>query len=64
MITGVLWPELPEDKTRSRLCYAIWRDRKIGQKAAQDLAQIFRLFDEGFDTLDLVEARALLDNGS
>ena len=39
----------------------LWRDQGKGDKARDLLAPVFAWFTEGFDTLDLKEARALLD---
>ena len=39
----------------------LWRDQGKRQKAHDLLAPIYGWFTEGFDTLDLKEARALLD---
>ena len=39
----------------------LWRDQGKRQEAHDLLAPIYDWFTEGFDTLDLKEARALLD---
>jgi predicted ATPase len=39
----------------------LWRDQGKRQQAGDLLAPIYGWFTEGFDTLDLKEARALLD---
>jgi predicted ATPase len=39
----------------------LWRDRGKQQQARDLLAPIYGWFTEGFDTLDLKDARALLD---
>jgi predicted ATPase len=39
----------------------LWRDQDKGQQARDLLAPIRGLFGEGFDTRDLNEAKALLD---
>ena len=39
----------------------LWRSRGKPQQARELLAPVFNLFTEGFDTLDLKEATALLD---
>ena len=39
----------------------LWRDQGKRQEAHKLLATVFSWFTEGFDTLDLKEARALLD---
>ncbi len=39
----------------------LWRDQGKPQQARELLAPIYGWFTEGFDTLDLKEARALLD---
>jgi hypothetical protein len=38
-----------------------WTLRRIGDAARDLLAPVYGWFTEGFDTLDLKEARALLD---
>jgi predicted ATPase len=39
----------------------LWRDQGKRQQAHELLAPIYGWFTEGFDTLDLKEAKALLD---
>ena len=39
----------------------LWRDRAKPQQAREILAPVYGWFTEGFDTLDLKEAKALLD---
>ena len=39
----------------------LWRDQGKSQQARELLAPIYGWFTEGFDTLDLKEAKALLD---
>jgi predicted ATPase len=39
----------------------LWRDQGKREEARQLLAPIYGWFTEGFDTLDLKEAKALLD---
>src|SRR6266851_282871 len=39
----------------------LWRDQGKGEKALELLAPVYGWFTEGFDTLDLKEAKALLD---
>ena len=39
----------------------LWRDQGKAQEARELLAPIFGWFTEGFDTLDLIEAKALLE---
>jgi len=39
----------------------LWRDQGKREQARNLLAPIYERFTEGFDTLDLKEARALLD---
>ena len=41
---------------------ALWAERGERQQAADLLAPIYGAFTEGFDTLDLVESKALLDD--
>jgi predicted ATPase len=38
----------------------LWRDQEKPQQAREVLAPIYGWFTEGFDTLDLKEAKALL----
>jgi predicted ATPase len=39
----------------------LWRDRGKREEARQLLAPVYGWFTEGFDTLDLKEAKTLLD---
>jgi predicted ATPase len=39
----------------------LWRDQGKSREARNMLAQVYGWFTEGFDTLDLREAKALLD---
>jgi predicted ATPase len=39
----------------------LWRDQGKAQQARELLAPVYGWFSEGFDTLDLKEAKALLD---
>jgi predicted ATPase len=39
----------------------LWRDQVKRQEAHDLLAPVYGWFSEGFDTLDLKEAKALLD---
>ena len=39
----------------------LWRDQGKGNEARDLLAPVYGWFTEGFDTLDLKEAKALLD---
>ena len=39
----------------------LWRDQGKPQQARELLASVYGWFTEGFDTLDLKEAKALLD---
>jgi predicted ATPase len=39
----------------------LWRDEGRSQQARELLAPVYGWFTEGFDTLDLKEAKALLD---
>jgi predicted ATPase len=39
----------------------LWRDQGKSQQARELLAPVYGWFTEGFDTLDLKEAKALLD---
>jgi predicted ATPase len=38
----------------------LWRDQGKSQRARELLAPVYAWFSEGFDTLDLKEAKALL----
>ena len=40
----------------------LWRDQGKPQQARELLAPVYGWFTEGFDTLDLKEAKALLDS--
>ena len=40
----------------------LWRDQGKVQQARELLAPVYRWFTEGFDTRDLKEAKALLDD--
>ena len=40
----------------------LWRDQGKPQQARELLAPVYGWFTEGFDTLDLKEAKALLDD--
>jgi predicted ATPase len=40
----------------------LWRDQGKREEARDLLAPVYGWFTEGFDTLDLKEARALLDD--
>jgi predicted ATPase len=40
----------------------LWRDQGKGDEARELLAQVYGWFAEGFDTSDLKEAKALLDD--
>jgi predicted ATPase len=40
----------------------LWRDQGKRDEARELLAPVYGWFTEGFDTLDLKEARALLEN--
>jgi predicted ATPase len=46
---------------RRRAWRGFWRDQGKRQKAEDLLAPVYGWFTEGFDTLDLKEAKALLD---
>ena len=39
----------------------LWQDRRRGSEARVLLAALYGWFTEGFDTLDLIESKALLD---
>jgi len=41
----------------------LWRDQGKQDEARDLLAPVYGWFTEGFDTLDLKEAKALLDRG-
>ena len=51
------WPELRASRDLARL----WAERGERQRALDLLAPVYDWFTEGFDTPDLVEAKALLD---
>ena len=48
------WREIPE-------ALLLWRDQGKWEEARELLAPVYGWFTEGFDTLDLKEAKALLD---
>ncbi len=49
-------------ETRAAMSMArLWRDQGKPQQARELLAPVYGWFTEGFDTLDLKEAKALLD---
>ena len=49
-------------ETRAAMSMArLWRDQGKSQQARDLLAPLYGWFTEGFDTLDLKEAKALLD---
>jgi len=49
-------------KLRAAMSLArLWRDQGKPQQARELLAPVYGWFTEGFDTLDLKEAKALLD---
>src|SRR5262249_42480084 len=58
-------PELPAARSRFLILGSrpLWRGQGKRQQAHELLAPIYGWFTEGFDTLDLREARALLDRG-
>jgi len=39
----------------------LWRDRRKAQQGRELLAPVYGWFNEGFDTLDLKEAKKLLE---
>jgi predicted ATPase len=47
--------------TKSASLARLWRDQGKPQQARELLASVYGWFTEGFDTLDLKEARVLLD---
>ena len=50
------------DELRAAMSMArLWRDHGKAQQARELLAPVYGWFTEGFDTLDLKEAKALLD---
>jgi predicted ATPase len=60
------WPYAPRavalDKPSPNLGSArLWRDQGQRDEARELLAPVYGWFTEGFDTLDLKEAKALLD---
>ena len=50
-------PQLHAANSLARL----WRDRGKPQQARELLAPVYGWFSEGFDTIDLQDAKALLD---
>jgi predicted ATPase len=55
--SGLLSRELRTAMSMARL----WRDQGKRQQARDLLAPVYGWFTEGFDTLDLQQAKALLD---
>jgi predicted ATPase len=51
------WPELRASRDLARL----WADRGERQRAQDLFAPVYDWFTEGFDTPDLLEAKALLE---
>jgi len=55
-------PCQPQRELRASMSLArLWRDQGKVQQACELLAPIYGWFTEGFDTLDLKDANALLD---
>ena len=52
--------KVPELRAATRLAL-LWRDQGKRDEARELLAPVYGWFTEGFDTLDLKEAKALLD---
>jgi len=52
---------VPRWKTSSEATRRLWRDQSRRAEARDLLAPVYRWFTEGFDTPDLKEAKALLD---
>ena len=50
----------PKKEAATSLAY-LWRNQGKPQQARELLALVYGWFTEGFDTLDLKEAKALLD---
>jgi class 3 adenylate cyclase len=61
------WPDAREDDPERELrattsLARLWRDQGKRAEARDLLAPIYGWFTEGFDTRDLIEAKALLEN--
>jgi predicted ATPase len=54
-------PELEEIQGSFMSMARLWRDQGKSQQARELLAPVYGWFTEGFDTLDLKEAKGLLD---
>jgi predicted ATPase len=52
---------LPAHSSAARLPLWLWRDQGKVQQARELLAPVYGWFTEGFGTLDLKEAKALLE---
>ena len=52
---------LDDAKRRTAQLARLWRDQGKVRQARELLAPVYGWFTEGFDTLDLQEAKALLD---
>jgi predicted ATPase len=48
-------------RARAAMSMALWRDQGKRDEARELLAPVYGWFTEGFDTRDLKEAKALLD---
>ena len=60
--TSLGTPTRPPWELRAATSVArLWRDQGKPQQARELLAPVYGWFTEGFDTLDLKEAKALLD---
>jgi len=58
----VMHPSWPRTRSARAVSMArLWRDQGKPQQARELLAPIYGWFTEGFDTLDLREAKALLE---
>ena len=54
--------EVKRDQRHAAMSLArLWRDQGKVQQAREQLAPVYGWFTEGFDTRDLKEAKALLD---
>jgi predicted ATPase len=61
LISSVRAQQAKSWELRAAMSLALWRDQGKQQRAHDLLAPVYGRFTEGFDTLGLKEARALLD---
>ncbi len=60
-----MWPDIPGSWARTRRGHALarlWHSQGKTTEASNLLAPVYGWFTEGFDTADLKQAKALLDD--